>query len=505
MPEWKPRAERLANGLESKPGLIVALLALLYFVLIVAPLRKPLWHDELYTFYIAQSPSVSRFVDSVQHIDWQPPMIFATAWLSQHIFGVNEFGTRFPSVLAFFCASIGLFLLLKRHWGALWAVAPILLLWFSFYFKYSTEARPYGLLAAFFVLSLYCYDRAISPVPSRNRNWYIAGLFLGNVGMMLSHVLAPFSVMPFAAAELVRTVQRRKVDFGLWFAILAPLILVAQSLGMVNGFEKSYFPVDYQASPRKMVSFFAKAVFYVWPLLALGALTAFGMARSARQQIAKTESPRLNAPWLAFAATVLLPPFLVNFVMMRSAGAFWERYCITTALAIYVLCALGLASIARWGRVASLAVVFALLAAGLAQTAVLYRSPPPLHRLEAIRPDLALVAAGGVSFLEIDHYENPALLKRTYYLTDRPSAIQFGHTTLFEGFGGLRNYFPIRAGVASYSDFVSRNRHFLMLGTPSQPEQWLFAKLRHDGAEVKKLEDVPGPYLDSSVYEVTFH
>ena len=104
----------------------------------------------------------------------------------------------------------------------------------------------------------------------------------------------------------------------------------------------------------------------------------------------------------------------------------------------------------------------------------------------------------------MDHYERHALLNRLYYLTDRPSAIRYAHATLFEGFGGLNNYFPIRAHVRPYSEFVQRTKHFLLFGTPQNAEDWLFDKLKDDGATVKKLQGVTTPYRDYEVFEVVF-
>ncbi len=497
--------QALADRLNRSPGIVVALLTVLFIGLVVQPMQKILWHDELFTFYIASSPTISKMVDAMVHVDWQPPLIFATAWASQHLFGLNEFATRLPSTVAFYAASIGVVFLLKRRVGVLWAAIPVLLFWFSFYFKYAAEARPYGLFVAFFVLSAHCYLRATDEgTPSRQR-LFLAGLFIGNVGMMLSHILAPVSMTPFGVAELVRTWQRRKIDLAMWFAIVAPLGIAVIFLPMMHSFQQNLFPVIFQASFKKMAVFYAKALRYVWPSLLFGALAAILAARvRVDQEPARSERPVFPLPHLVLAGALLLPPILVNLMMMRSHGAFWERYCIPTALTIYVLCAFGLGWLARWRPLAALATCAAVLLAGLGQAAINFRPLPPLHTIESVRPDLPLVDASGLAFLEMDHYERHALLNRLYYLTDRPSAIRYAHATLFEGFGGLNNYFPIRAHVRPYSEFVQRTKHFLLFGTPQNAEDWLFDKLKDDGATVKKLQGVTTPYRDYEVFEVVF-
>ena len=494
----------LASWLELKPGLIVAALTLLYIVMIVSPMQAILWHDELFTFYIAQSPTLSRFVYSAQHVDWQPPLIFATAWLSQQIFGVNEFGTRLPSVLAFFGASLGLLFVLKRHIGLLWSVVPVLLFWFSIYLKYATEARPYGLLIGFFSLSLLSYDRLIDRQFSKNRYLYLAGLLLGNAGMMLSHILAPLSIMPFGAAELIRSWQRRRIDVPVWFTILAPLGIAKLFVSNVQSFEQSYFPVIFQASFKKIPVFYLKSFFFIWPVAIAGMIVALASSRFIGQPRIKRGFSFFYLPHIAFAFALLLPPILINLVFMINHGAFWPRYCITTILLLYVLLCLVFAWLSNFARSSALAVVVAILIVGIIQTAAAHRPLRPMHRIEAIRPDLPMVDASGLAFLEMDHYESSQFLKRLYYLTDRPSAIRYVHATLFEGFGELHRYFPLRATALPYNDFIREHKHFMVFGTPGAAEDWLFQKLQDDGAKIRTVEFIQTPYRDNGIYEVTF-
>jgi hypothetical protein len=123
--------------------------------------------------------------------------------------------------------------------------------------------------------------------------------------------------------------------------------------------------------------------------------------------------------------------------------------------------------------------------------------------IDAIEPDLPLVAASGLTFLEMDKYASPQLVARLHYLTDAQFAIQYAHATIFEGFPTLKQYFPIRAAVNPFPQFIQQHRKFLVLGTPGYPEDWLLRKLIADGDELRYLGDFPGPYKDTSLYEVT--
>ena len=484
---------------------MVLSLTLLYLALAAAPMRDILWHDELFTFYIAQSPSISSFLDIVRTWDWQPPLVFATAWLAQQIFGVNEFATRLPSLLAFYGGSMAVFFALKRRVGVLWAATPLLLFWFSFYFRYATEARPYGLMTGFFGLSLYSYLRATEEGSSPHRSLWLLGLLAGGAGMMLSHMLAPFSMMAFGIAELVRTVERRKIDWALWFVIVAPLGIATGYFSKMQNYQQNYFPQRFQASPQKIPTFYAKAVRYVLPSILLGIITAFVAGRFRRTH-ATQKQPAISKSQIALLLGMLLPPILVIAIIMRSAGAFWERYCITSAVAVYIVCGLGLAWLGNWQRRAGLTVVAILLVTGLVRTTSDYQGHAPLHLLEPVHPELPLVDTSGLAFLEMDHYERPPLLKRLFYLTDREAAIHYAHATLFENFGALKKDFPIRANVMPYIDFIRQNKHFLVFGPPQYPEDWLLNKLKDDGASIQQLKPVRTPYSpfkDGQLFEVT--
>ena len=68
----------------------------------------------------------------------------------------------------------------------------------------------------------------------------------------------------------------------------------------------------------------------------------------------------------------------------------------------------------------------------------------------------------------------------------------------------VRRWFPIRAKVAAYRDFIKENRRFLVIATPGYPEDWLLTKIKDDGGEVHLLQDQPTGYRDRELFEVVF-
>ena len=108
--------------------------------------------------------------------------------------------------------------------------------------------------------------------------------------------------------------------------------------------------------------------------------------------------------------------------------------------------------------------------------------------------------------MEMNHYENAALLSRLFYLKDKQASMQLAHTNFFESFEAPDDMkaagFPLPAKIEAYSSFLSQHRRFLLLGAP---REWVFIKLQQDGASMAFIGDYAGkmPYPDTLLYLVT--
>ena len=215
---------------------------------------------------------------------------------------------------------------------------------------------------------------------------------------------------------------------------------------------------------------------------------------------------------LTLLAGLLLLPIVVNLALMRAHGAFFPRYAAPAVLGYSIATAFLLAAYTNLSRSAA-AVACSLLflyvpasnIAGPLIQEIRHRHDSAISgfTLDRVKPSLPLVAASGLTFLEMDHYEKPATVARLYYLTDRSLAIQYAHATLFEGLPGLKQSFPIRANIEPYAQFTAEHREFLVFGTPNYPEDWLIRYLVTTGAKLTYLGDFPGPYKDSQLFEVS--
>jgi hypothetical protein len=207
------------------------------------------------------------------------------------------------------------------------------------------------------------------------------------------------------------------------------------------------------------------------------------------------------------AAGLLLLPLVINLVLMRSHSGFFDRYAIPTVLAYGLLVAFSLAVSTQLSRAAAAVVCGAmcvyLAVSDVAMPLLAARRQATASSIDRIEPDLPLVAAGGLSFLEMNKYAEASTISRLHYLTDRDLALRYSQGTIFEGLGTAKKYFQLRGSVDAYRQFIAAHRHFLVFGTPDYPGDWLLDHLLAIHATVGYLGVFPGPCRDSQLYEIT--
>ena len=108
--------------------------------------------------------------------------------------------------------------------------------------------------------------------------------------------------------------------------------------------------------------------------------------------------------------------------------------------------------------------------------------------------------------MEMNHHEEPAVASRLYFLKDAEASMRYVHSNIYQTFEAPDDMkaagFPIPGKIEQYSSFVSQYRQFLLIGAPVQ---WVFIKLRLDGASIAYLDDYKEakPYTDTVLYLVT--
>ena len=481
----------------------------LYVVITAIASGRHLWHDELYTFYIATAPSWQRFWQELP-LDLNPPLEYLSVRASTALFGNGGYAIRLPSIVAFLAGSLCLYRFVANRLTGRYGLLGMLVFWASPFFYYATEARPYAIAIGCLGLTLLCWGRATRAQRSRAD---LVLLVLSVTGMMLSHLMALFYITPFCLAELVRSHRRRKLDVAIWAALLVPCAIPVLFLRLTARFASTVFPPVFQASLHKIPeTYYGSLKVEALPLLLALCLAWLAIPKSDD----RGNGWRMDAVDAALTAGFLAIPALVNLVLLRTHGAYFDRYAFPVAFGYALTSVWFLASRAPRNVLAPMAASSVLLlfvcgfnlGPGLKQSVWTHRGAAEKaneKRLDQVEPNLPLVAASGLTFLEIDRYEDARTVERLYYLTDRALAIRYASATIFEGMPDLKAYFPIRAHVESYSEFVAAHPTFLVLGTPEYPEDWLLRALADMHAVVDYAGEFPGPYKDKQLYRVTIN
>ena len=470
---------------------------------------RRLWHDELYTFYIATAPTLSRLWQEI-HLDLNPPLEYLAVRASAGLLGHGTYAVRLPSILAFLLGSLCLYRFAASRLSNWYGMLAMLVLWASPFFYYATEARPYAMAIGFLGLTLLMWQRAGEDGRSSVSIWLLG---FAVSAMMLSHMMSILYVTPFCLAEAFRAYRRRRLDFPIldwpmWLALLLPCAIPFIYTHLMSRFESSAFPPIFQASFRKIAeTYYGSLKLEALPLLLALALSQLAIPRTTPEP--KERAQETGAVDAVLIAGFIGMPALVNLLLMWVHGAYFDRYAFPVSFGYALLSAYFVSrQTNRSGAAAIVASAVLLLfvcafnlGPGLRQSVWGRRAEAGAEqRIDQMRPDLPLVAASGLTFLEMDHYGDAETVARLYYLNDRQLALRYAGATIFEGMPALKQYFPIRAQVVPYGQFTAEHKSFLVLGTPEYPEDWLLRALVDNKAKVRYLGDFPGPYKDTQLY-----
>jgi hypothetical protein len=507
-----------AQLLERNSWLLLAILLLAYSAYLATHARsRPLWHDELYTYYIAQAPTFEQMLQETRTLDLNPPLSYMAVRFVFRFLHPGNVSTRLPSMVAFFSAALLLYFFVRRRTNAVYGTLGALLLLGSTYKGYALEARPYALVLGCLGVAAVGWQRAIEE-RERGRWWGLLLLVLGGFGMLLSHVLATIAYGAFFFAEFVRFIERRKPDWLLWVCLLLPLSSMHLYKSQVQSHDVGAFPSEFQASLSRLIEQDQEFWTDLCTLLAVAIVTIIVVRGRNLGAGSEADGEGFSVAERALAAYLFLMPVMITLLFMRSHSAYFGRYGMPAVFGAAILVPWLIAYWSRGDRVAGLLGALVFFCWVVPPTGVIKYGERFLHPPEAanpaltgnspvpftqIDPSLPFVDASGLTFMEMNSREDGRFLSRLYYLTDPQAALQYSHATIFEGLDTIKHSFQLQGNVEPYKQFVQEHPKFLVYGTFDYPEDWLLRKLLADGASLRFLGDFPDLYKDSTLYEVT--
>ncbi len=482
-------------------------------------LRIPLWHDEIFTFYIAQAPSVRDLLHLTRTIDLNPPLSYLLTRASFHLFGVGTLQTRLPEIAGFWLALVCISLFVRRRAGSTFAILAAVILFASKTTEPAIDGRPYGLMFGFGALMLVLWQSSTMAHTHSARSSQSLGsdflLAFAATALLLTHVFGLFLWAAIAAAEAAHSWERKQFTPSRLVALLLPLACTwFFYVPIFRAHAASSFPPTFQAHLSDIFGYFAdrttlelKALGFTIPLV--GAVGGLFWLRPA---------PRFVLTWPEWVAVFcfLLTPVLIIASLAPRHGAFFYRYGDAAMLGTAILFTVLLCRLTANRPAAALlaAVIFLFFSSRMqnaymfvAQDRIFCHTEPtivPFHPVPLATSDLPLVINSGIVFIEMNNHESPKLLDRTFYLTGGPVALHYTNATIFEGMPDEVEAFHLHGHAEPYPTFVHQYPHFYLLASDHDfPEDWLLRKLHDDGAKMHLLGTIDNSYRDHNLYEVT--
>ena len=489
---------------------VLAIFSFFYFAdVYLRASGKYFWYDELMTL------SLSRFVHLPQlwtavtsGVDFNPPPFYLLTHLSASLFGGGLIGLRLPEILGFWIFCLCLFRFVFRRAGLAAGLVALLFPMLSGAYFYAYEARPHALVLGCCGLALVCWQMALE------RPWTPAWRIAFSTALLaafLMHCYAIVILVPFAAAEIYRTIASKKVNWAMWSAMLVPAFCASLLyLPLLFSFHKanghSSFDILFPSSWVQVQHFYLSLLSHCTIILVCAAVLL------AADKLLPNASPVESV----YPVDVVLGFGFLTIPLFGIAlgkivhGPFFARYFLSALIGVAVLIAVGIGFSKRW-MAPALAFAMAALLGTSFLALVVHRLhgqgeflPEPSTQLildavpgQPLSLHSALVRNAGSStpigvlnsleFYYLVHYD-PSLRTRLYLVTPTRNSLEYGGALSFRPWSADGYNPPL-----SYADFVNSNHHLLLYGDEGHLGQ--IPKVSNAGAQVQWVKAADDHFL----------
>jgi len=469
--QWvEDSAEALRVLCDRRRLLLLGAVSLVYFAATsVLAMRKPMWNDELFTYFIAQAPSLSGIWSALlTGADQNPfPFYVLTRW-SLALFGVNEWALRLPEMIGVWVAGLCLFHIVARQTEGLYGFVAMVFLFVTGANFYSYEARPYGLVLGFSALAWVLWQQATY---GGSRKLSVLGFTVSLAAAVCCHYYAVFVFVLLGMGELVRSMARRRVDWPIWVAMmgaLSPLLFLAPLIQQARTYSQGFWArPSLQSIPDAYAALLMPTPLLVLAVLILSGIYSLTLSRKLDPQDT-VSYPLVPLHEVAVAAGFVALPIIVVLSTMLTTGAFTFRYALPAVLGVGMLVAVAMARLFQ--RHAVLGVVILLLScAGFGMLSARNLQGTTEASLGKVYEligreqitSLPLVVSDAHTFMMLSHYAPRELSSRLVYLADPQASMRhLGYDTVDRGIWDLRPWFGFH--IEEYSRYLDAHQKFLV-------------------------------------------
>jgi hypothetical protein len=465
---------------------LIVFSAVYWFVAVRRAAHDVFIFDEVTTWRVARLPSVAAMWRAILGgVDQELPLTHLLVRLSHSLLGPSHLSSRIPAAFGFWICLLSLYVLLRRYVAVPYALAGMILPAITLAWGFALEARAYGVLLGAAAFAMVCWQTATSG--SRLRKPALAGITVALATALSTHMIAVMLALPFALGEVLRSMERRRIDFPVWaaFGLAAPAVLIyPQVLSAASGFDLHNLYARPQAIPAFYAELLKPAVFAI-----LAAALAVYLVGRDSDNGQNSRLPRyLVAALVALAA---LPAVFIAVGFSTRHFFFVPRYGLPAVIGIAALLAAGASDVCR-GSMRSGMAIFIVLAGWAAVTRVtptLRHLPPPEIEFagefpllrEAVRGNLPVVVSDPTAFWLPAFYWPQPDADRLHFVTDRENAWRSsGEDVNQQLLSRMQMHLPTRGSVEAYSAFLRQNRRFAVYVNDERPARWLFYLLTRD-------------------------
>ncbi len=218
------RAEQLLTRLAHSSLALAILYSLIVLPVVIAiASTRPLWFDEIYTYYLAHFNLSQLWNALLAAADQMPPLFDILTRVLFSLFGENKFIERLPSIIAFWLAGLLIFRYVSFRTGPLWGFLGALFPFATASIYYASEARPYSFLVCFTALAMVAWQNAAA---NHHRKLALFLLALANLLVINSHYYGLLLIVPLLAGELVRALERKRLDWPVLACSILPFAFI---------------------------------------------------------------------------------------------------------------------------------------------------------------------------------------------------------------------------------------------------------------------------------------
>jgi hypothetical protein len=486
---------RIDNLLDRNRLIVILVFTILYFSrTAIMATAKPFWHDEIFTILLSNLPSTSAiWAASLDGVDLSPPL---NTWLTRVVhrtIGVGHATTRLPPMLGFWTMSVVVFHIVRKRANATTAVAALFLPCYTAAYRYSYEARGYGLMVGLFAVVLLAWSQAAR---GHRRRFFLPLLTLALGAAFWTHYYSVVMLTVLASGELVRLLQNRRPDWGVCaatgFALLSATPLRAL-MAVASRQQTTFWSAPNGSDVGAVYAFIFAPLLeqdFMGTMIA-AAICLIGAFVFSRHRVDPSDADRIPAHEIAAGVASLLIPVASLLLGILVTGAFVPRYALPAVVAVAIVLPLVVHRLNRYRGPAE--VVLAGVLAGLfAQSVVSVVVNRPVIQnpiafrtvlLGALRSPGQVAIGSSIHFLEFWYYAPRELKPQLIYLLDPASAVRYRKSdTIDRGYAALARWTTLP--VEPYDRFTNVHRNFKAY---SDGSGWLLDKIVDDGADVQEI------------------